>query len=221
MKKVILRLEFIPSLFPCSPCSMMSLSRQDEHTVNCRIFFFHAFLLIFLFPLLSRSRSRSWSLGYITQPLYVCVTCHVAAGRELYQKDNAIVSNYFEMDTLVLPQTALFQPESLTHFKPFVVCYPCSIACHGAHDLIELFNRREFRCDCGNQTYCASATSDSSPLVACTLCPRKDPLNERNPYRNRKGEWDQNLLGLFCSCSVTYPPSETRQMFQCLHCQDW
>ncbi len=29
------------------------------------------------------------------------------------------------------------------------VCAGCSVSCHAEHDLVELFNKRQFRCDCG------------------------------------------------------------------------
>ena len=29
------------------------------------------------------------------------------------------------------------------------VCVGCSVSCHSDHDLVELFHRRHFRCDCG------------------------------------------------------------------------
>ena len=34
-------------------------------------------------------------------------------------------------------------------YTPAGICYACSIACHGDHDLVELFSRRNFVCDCG------------------------------------------------------------------------
>lgn len=31
------------------------------------------------------------------------------------------------------------------------VCAACSVSCHGEHELVELFVRRDFRCDCGTE----------------------------------------------------------------------
>lgn len=33
------------------------------------------------------------------------------------------------------------------------ICYSCSLACHASCDLIELYAKRHFRCDCGNESF--------------------------------------------------------------------
>ncbi|KAI9294351.1 hypothetical protein K502DRAFT_324880 [Neoconidiobolus thromboides FSU 785] len=33
------------------------------------------------------------------------------------------------------------------------ICYSCSIACHSKHELLELFNKRNFRCECGTKKF--------------------------------------------------------------------
>ncbi|CAG8644725.1 30018_t:CDS:10 [Gigaspora margarita] len=59
---------------------------------------------------------------------------------------------------------------------PGGVCYSCSIACHADHDLIELFNKRNFQCDCGTARFGGSA---------CQLEPKpQDALNEKNLYNH-------------------------------------
>ena len=89
------------------------------------------------------------------------------------------------------------------------ICYSCAVACHPTCELIELYARRENRCDCGNTLF-----KETSP---CQLCPFKEPLNDFNAYRSR-----QNFFGKFCRCHATYDPfNETREMFQCLICEDW
>ena len=30
------------------------------------------------------------------------------------------------------------------------ICLACSYHCHEGHDLVELYTKRKFRCDCGN-----------------------------------------------------------------------
>lgn len=86
------------------------------------------------------------------------------------------------------------------------VCYSCSITCHGEHDLVELFNRRAFKCDCG------------TPLVgqnACTITNTKRDSNLENEYND-------NFKNIFCYCRVNYDPStEDCVMFQCLLCENW
>lgn len=88
------------------------------------------------------------------------------------------------------------------------VCVACSVACHAEHDLVELFNRREFRCDCGTEAMGAGS--------CCQISNRADaPQNERNRY-------DHNFRGEFCWCGRPYDPhTEENDMIQCLVCEDW
>ncbi|KAL9940607.1 hypothetical protein V8E36_000095 [Tilletia maclaganii] len=99
--------------------------------------------------------------------------------------------------------------------EPKGVCAPCSVACHAEHDLVELFHRRNFRCDCGTSKDIANIEQATQP---CTL--REPPFavaNEGNRY-------DHNYDGEFCYCErgKTYNPHEEKEvMFQCLICEDW
>lgn len=88
------------------------------------------------------------------------------------------------------------------------VCVACSVACHAEHDLVELFNRREFRCDCGTEAMGAGS--------CCQISNRADaPQNERNRYNH-------NFRGEFCWCGRPYDPhTEENDMIQCLVCEDW
>ncbi|GEM07394.1 E3 ubiquitin-protein ligase UBR7 [Rhodotorula toruloides] len=88
------------------------------------------------------------------------------------------------------------------------VCAACSIACHGDHSLVELFNRRNFRCDCGTEAMGAGSF--------CSISHRNDaPANTRNHY-------DKNFEGVFCFCGRPYDPhTEVEDMLQCLVCEDW
>ncbi|CAG8627437.1 8983_t:CDS:2, partial [Ambispora leptoticha] len=125
----------------------------------------------------------TYSNGYIRQPVYACKTC----------KPNA-------------------------NFESGGVCYSCSIACHAAsiyieqrvlldHDLVELFNKRKFRCDCGT-----ARLGDH----ACQVEPKKnEEINERNQYNH-------NFVGRFCWCDDEYDAEkEESNMFQCCVCEDW
>ncbi|MFH4984110.1 hypothetical protein AB6A40_010819 [Gnathostoma spinigerum] len=38
------------------------------------------------------------------------------------------------------------------------VCYGCSLHCHGNHNLIELYTKRNFCCDCGNSKFPSPCT---------------------------------------------------------------
>ncbi|KAF9972043.1 hypothetical protein BGZ73_004901 [Actinomortierella ambigua] len=72
-------------------------------------------------------------------------------------------------------------------------CYACSISCHGDHQLVELFTKRSFRCDCGTTKF---------KITVCTLDPKpKGTLN---------------------SCDKQYDPmKEESTMLQCVICEDW
>ncbi|XP_041988113.1 putative E3 ubiquitin-protein ligase UBR7 [Aricia agestis] len=88
------------------------------------------------------------------------------------------------------------------------VCLACSLTCHENHELIELYTKRNFRCDCGNPKF------DSNP---CQYTSTKSDLNENNEY-------NQNFSGLYCICHRPYPDPESTiedEMIQCIICEDW
>lgn len=85
------------------------------------------------------------------------------------------------------------------------VCYSCSIQCHSDHDLVELFTKRGFACDCG--------TERMSSFGGCNLRKNFDAL-DKSERTNRYGH---NFEGRFCSCNEAYDPTKERGiMFQCL-----
>ncbi|CAK8697186.1 unnamed protein product [Clavelina lepadiformis] len=92
--------------------------------------------------------------------------------------------------------------------SPGGICLACSLECHNGHDLYELYTKRHFRCDCGN---------DKFPELKCKLIPDKDPNNPENIY-------SQNFNGLYCTCKRPYPDEEDDvedEMIQCVVCEDW
>ena len=84
--------------------------------------------------------------------------------------------------------------------------------CHGEHTLVEIFNKRNFTCDCGTIRYPAT-----SP---CTL--RLDPAtNTKGGVHSEKADagnkYNQNFRNRFCGCECDYDPFEQKgTMFQCL-----
>ncbi|CAD6184779.1 unnamed protein product [Caenorhabditis auriculariae] len=85
------------------------------------------------------------------------------------------------------------------------ICYGCSLNCHEGHEIVDLYTKRKFRCDCGNEKF------DSE----CKLYEEKDKNNEYNKY-------DHNYIGLFCTCNNTYPcDGIDEEMLQCVTCEDW
>ncbi|KAJ2027581.1 hypothetical protein GGI08_009888, partial [Coemansia sp. S2] len=69
----------------------------------------------------------TYDKGYIRQPLYACLTC-------------------------THPPLKYCQGASSSDStEPAGMCYSCSIECHAGHEVIELFTKRQFRCDCGTK----------------------------------------------------------------------
>ncbi|KAH9849357.1 hypothetical protein C2E23DRAFT_870675 [Lenzites betulinus] len=90
--------------------------------------------------------------------------------------------------------------------SPRGICSACSIACHTDHEQLELFPKRNFRCDCPTR----------SLAHACTL---HTVLEEPNDGTNVYG---RNFHGTFCRCGRPYDAQNEREtMIQCLACEDW
>lgn len=74
--------------------------------------------------------------------------------------------------------------------------------------VVELWTKRNFRCDCGNSKF---------GLVSCKLTADKEPVNIENAY-------NQNFKGIYCTCCLPYPDpnaEEQVEMIQCCVCEDW
>ncbi|KAI9454425.1 hypothetical protein F5148DRAFT_1229582 [Russula earlei] len=85
------------------------------------------------------------------------------------------------------------------------ICSSCSIACHTDHEQLELFPKRNFRCDCPT----------SALTHPCLLHKRLEAPNEENRY-------SQNFEAKFCRCGRPYDANSEREtMIQCLACEDW
>ncbi|KAK7077411.1 putative E3 ubiquitin-protein ligase ubr7 [Halocaridina rubra] len=88
------------------------------------------------------------------------------------------------------------------------ICLGCSYHCHEDHELVELYTKRHFRCDCGNSKF---------PNNSCKLLKEKLPENPENEY-------NQNFKGAYCTCHRPYPDPEDPlddEMIQCCICEDW
>ncbi|ALC40087.1 CG15141 [Drosophila busckii] len=92
------------------------------------------------------------------------------------------------------------------------ICLACSYRCHENHELVELYTKRNFRCDC--------PTLRMGSEKCCVLNPQlegKQPKNAGNLYNH-------NFQGLYCKCKRPYPdPERTTEevMLQCAICEDW
>lgn len=92
------------------------------------------------------------------------------------------------------------------------MCYACSVSCHGEHTLVEIFQKRNFTCDCG--------TSRIPATAPCTLR-TNDQTNTRGNVHSEEpdanNKYNQNFRNRFCSCECDYDPFEQKgTMFQCL-----
>lgn len=85
------------------------------------------------------------------------------------------------------------------------ICLACSNNCHEDHKTIELYTKRDTRCDCGIKG-----------LPTCSLRPKTLP--------NTENYYNQNYSGLYCTCHRPYPDPEDEtpdEMLQCIVCEDW
>jgi len=99
--------------------------------------------------------------------------------------------------------TTCSEPESGC---PSGLCLACSYHCHEGHNLVELYTKRHFKCDCGTEKFGR----------VCKLLPKKG--------NNTENKYNQNFRGLYCTCSRPYPDPEDSVedcMIQCVVCEDW
>ncbi|KAI3963856.1 hypothetical protein MKW92_021517 [Papaver armeniacum] len=88
------------------------------------------------------------------------------------------------------------------------VCTACSLSCHDGHEIVELWTKRNFRCDCGNSKF---------GEFYCKLMADREPVNSENSY-------NQNFTGAYCTCHRPYPDPDVEEqveMIQCCICEDW
>jgi len=85
-------------------------------------------------------------------------------------------------------------------------CLACSYHCHEGCNLIELYTKRNFKCDCGT----------TKMTRRCKLEPDKQD--------NTENSYNQNFSGLYCTCHRPYPDPDDPVddvMIQCVVCEDW
>lgn len=97
-------------------------------------------------------------------------------------------------------------------WTPAGVCYACSVQCHGEHTLVEIFQKRNFTCDCG--------TSLIPPTSPCTLRTNSETNTKRGVHSEEpdaNNKYNQNFRNRFCGCECDYDPfQQNGAMFQCL-----
>ncbi|CDF90048.1 uncharacterized protein ZBIST_3471 [Zygosaccharomyces bailii] len=96
------------------------------------------------------------------------------------------------------------------------LCYSCSIQCHTKCDIVELFTKRYFTCDCGTDR------DNQAPETGFRCRLRENREADVSSLSNKYG---QNFQGLFCVCSKEYDPNSDATMVQCVlgtECdEDW
>lgn len=106
-------------------------------------------------------------------------------------------------------------PEARTNLERCAgICLACSYKCHENHELIELYTKRNFRCDCPTQRM---GESNRCVLNGTVGGDKVQPANLENLY-------NQNFQGLYCICHRPYPDPERASeevMLQCAICEDW
>ncbi|XP_075522715.1 uncharacterized protein LOC142555629 [Primulina tabacum] len=103
---------------------------------------------------------------------------------------------------------AIFSCLSCTPDGNAGVCTACSLSCHDGHEIVELWTKRNFRCDCGNSKF---------GEFFCKLLANKEVENSENMYNH-------NFRGIYCTCDLPYPDpnaEEQVEMIQCCICEDW
>ena len=96
--------------------------------------------------------------------------------------------------------------ELVRYLKPHGFCIGCMYHCHEGHDVIELYSKLDFRCDCGN---------GRMPL-ACKL------FNEKLDYENQNNFYNQNFFDCYCYCKKPHSFEYIENyMIECYQCEDW
>ncbi|KAJ7233855.1 hypothetical protein B0H12DRAFT_1028234 [Mycena haematopus] len=133
------------------------------------------------------------------------LSAYVASQDELLQEAALALPHQFSQCTYALGPIRQAVYLCLTCPEARGFCSACSIACHTDHNQIELFPKRNFRCDCPT----------AAIAHACTLHTQNEPVNARNQY-------GQNFQAKFCRCGRPYDAKTEREtMIQCLSCEDW
>ena len=83
-----------------------------------------------------------------------------------------------------------------------IICLGCYFQCHEDHEVINLFFKRNVKCDCGNSHF----------EINCSLIKDKD-------YENYFNNYNHNFEGKYCYCDKE--DDNNNIMLQCFFCEDW
>lgn len=114
---------------------------------------------------------------------------------------------------------------SKTSQKPIGICYSCSIYCHADHELVDLFEKRNFVCDCGtsrmNGEVCRLRNKNFDKFFFS-----QKTKNENEEEKSRcvekmldvpslSNRYNQNFEGFHCTCRQKYGYENDTKMVQC------
>jgi E3 ubiquitin-protein ligase UBR7 len=161
----------------------------------------------------------TYALGYIRQPVHLCLTCTPVPETHTY-KEHA--------------------EEQAKMKERAGVCAACSVACHGEHEQVELFSKRAFRCDCPTAKMGLACTLVKLPIEegrevskessrggsggmdgkAGKGKGRKQEEEGDEGIKNTENRYGQNFWDRFCRCGRPYDPEREKEaMIQCLSCE--
>lgn len=133
----------------------------------------------------------TYSLGPLRQPVFACLTCTPPPPRNL--NGDASARKDWE--------------------KMAGICASCSVSCHGDHEQVELFNKRNFTCDCPTRRYHEPCKLSIPGSAGASIGHQKEEKNQNNLYGS-------NYWGRFCRCGREYDPEKEQEtMVQCLACE--
>lgn len=132
----------------------------------------------------------------------------------------------YEQGELRQPVFACLTCSKQNDNQPIGVCYSCSIQCHASHEIVELFSKRSFVCDCGttrmSKTYNGacnlrrSNNKETQRRLSISSTSSKELNLNAEDIPSSSNIYNQNFLGNFCSCEKPYNPlEETGDMLQC------
>jgi E3 ubiquitin-protein ligase UBR7 len=132
-----------------------------------------------------------------------CIACSFAChdGHDVWLIHTSFCENVF-----VLVAVGLYEVKHVTVGRKSWRWCLCEMVFYV--QVVELWTRRHFRCDCGNSKYGQGI---------CKLQADKDIENAENVY-------NQNYKGVYCTCHRVYPDPEggaLGEMLQCCICEDW
>ncbi|CAL3972863.1 unnamed protein product [Diplocarpon coronariae] len=175
-------------------------------------------------PIQSNGPSRTQSVSHLSESSQTSQTAADFINSQLQLEADAREALPYKFEKCTNPIGKLRQqifscltcnppPENPSDSYPAAgVCYSCSISCHGEHTLVELFNKRNFVCDCG--TTRLPATSPCS-LRLNSKTNTKGGVHSEEPAP--ENTYNHNFKNKFCGCGCDYDAyTQKGTMFQCL-----